>query len=307
VSGGASARTQATPVMTLVREHAERLRAAGVSSPEADAIALAAHALDRTPAHVRTARTADVPEKALERLDLLVARRAAREPLQHLLEEVGFRRLVLTCRPGVFVPRPETEILAGLVIDRVSDVDRPVVVEPCTGTGAIALAIATEVREVRVVASDVSDAAIDLARENVRRVAELPGLAAGASVEVVPGDLLAPVPADLRGQVDVVVSNPPYLTEAEVTAAPPEVRDHDPRSALVAAGDGGALLRRLLSEARAILRPGGWLLLETTENRVDRLAAEAVDAGYTEVRVEVDLAERARFVLAEWSREVSSW
>jgi release factor glutamine methyltransferase len=289
-----------TPLMALVHDHAQTLARGGVDSAESDALALAAHAFGMPPVRLRVATADDVAPQTVQRLATLVARRAARIPLQHLTGEVGFRHLTLACRRGVFVPRPETEVLAGLAIERAPA--SPLVIEPGTGAGAVALAIATEVGGATVVATDTSAPALVLARDNLRRCARDPGLARGAKVLLHRGDLFRPVDSDLRGQVDLVVSNPPYLTAAEVDASPPEVRDHDPREALVAGQDGEAVLNRLVAESPSWLRPGGWLLLETTETRVGRLCERVREAGYSEVEVAADLAGRERFVVARWDR-----
>lgn len=255
----------------LRREVAERLAAAGVPSPEADARWLVEHA---------SRGCADGCDRA--ELARLVERRAGREPLQLVLGHTWFRELRLTCRPGVFIPRPETEIVAGAAITAARDAvvgrGRAVVVEPCTGTGAIALSIGAEVPHARVLAADRSEAAVALARENLAAVvvgdAGVPGLARGAAVEVVAGELLEPVPDELRGAVDVLVANPPYLPAADRRWLPPEVRDHDPDDALVAGPAGTEIVDALLAAAAGWLRPGGTVVLEIDA----RHGAEALEA-----------------------------
>jgi release factor glutamine methyltransferase len=293
------------PLAAVVAEHAARLAGAGVPSPTGDAWALAGTALDLPPARLRTACTDDLPPDRLERLAALVDRRAARVPLQHLTGEVGFRRLVLRCRPGVFVPRPETEILAGLAIDAVGDLRRDapclerriLVAEPCTGTGAVAATIVNEVPQVEVHATDRSPAAVALAKENLSSTP----LAPGAAVAVHAGDLLTPLPPRLRGTLDLLVSNPPYLTAEEVAVAEPEVREHDPWAALVADGHPDAMIGRLVTEAfgqQPWLRPGGRLILEVSERRAGHVAESARRAGAAGVALVADLAGRERFVVA---------
>lgn len=291
-----------TTVAELVTTHAERLARAGVPSPATDARLLARHALGLDRAALSLATTADVPPDRLHRLHRLVTERAARVPLQHLTGEVGFRRLVLRCRPGVFIPRLETEVLAGLAVERTrSAVARraeAIVVEPCTGTGAIALAVADEVAAARVIATDLSPVAVELAARNLASAEVGRGLADGSTCAFHRGDLLEPVPGDLRGCVDVLVSNPPYLTEAEWEATPPEVREHDPRRALVADEGGHAIVRRLVDAGARWLRPGGWLLVEVHEHRVGTAQQAAVGAGFAEVEIVADLTGRDRFVVA---------
>jgi release factor glutamine methyltransferase len=188
----------------------------------------------------------------------------------------------------VFIPRPETETLAGEAIARVPA--GGVVVEPCTGTGAVACAVATESQAEVVVATDRSETAVALARENAA--------ACGARIEVLAGDLLAPVDPALRRRVDVLVSNPPYLAEAELAATEPEVRDWDPPAALVAGPTGHEVTDRLIVVATDWLKPGGWLLLEVDERRAAETARRARAAGLTEAGVVSDPTGRDRVVIA---------
>lgn len=284
----APTRGRTQPVMDLVRQHAARLNRAGVASPEHDARALAAHVLDLSPSELRITTTADVTQTDQDRLAELVDRRAERVPLQHLTGESGFRTITLACRPGVFVPRPETEVLAGLAIEAAGP--NPLVVEPCTGTGAVALSVATEIPDARVIATDRTPDAVELARRNADRL--------GLDVEVLPGDLLEPVDPALRGQVDVLVANPPYLTPSELDACDPEVRQHDPEGALVAGPTGHEITDRLIAAAPAWLRPGGTILLEVAEVRAAQVADRMRDAGLVDVAVVDDLTGRQRIVRA---------
>ncbi|MFN2555338.1 MAG: peptide chain release factor N(5)-glutamine methyltransferase [Nitriliruptorales bacterium] len=293
-------------LVDVIRAHGRTLAAAGVDSPEADAFSLARHALGLSPATLRTAATAAVAPGRLDDLGRLVALRALRVPLQHITGEVGFRHLTLVCRPGVFVPRPETEVLAEVAILRAraaaDENGRAVIVEACTGSGAIALSVVHEVAGARVIATDLDPAAATLARENLTRLTVAGGLATRATCDILVGDLLAPVPLELRGEVDVIVANPPYLTQAEFVACPPEVRDHDPHLALVAGDAGHAISDRLLTGSREWLRVGGVLLLEVAETRAAEVAARATLTGYDDVRVAADLAGRPRFVVASLLR-----
>lgn len=276
------------PLSAVVREHAARLEAAGVPSPHADALALTAHATGLRPDAVRTAAVDRLSPGVLDRLEWLVERRAAREPLQLITRETGFRTVTITCRPGVFVPRPETEVLAGLAVERARAAGQPIVVEPCTGTGAVACAIAAEVPGARVVATDLNPDAVVLAGENAERL--------GLEVDVRHGDLLSPLPGDLQGGVDVLVSNPPYLTPSEVAASEPEVMVYDPLDALVGGFDGNAVVQRLLDEGMDWLRPGGWILVEIADVRGAETAARAVAARWRDVEVVADLTGRDRVV-----------
>ncbi len=284
----------------LVEEVAERLEAAGVPTPDVDARWIVDAMVERFgPALVGC--DAGV-------LDALVERRAAREPLQLVLGHTTFRWVELACRAGVFVPRPETEVVAGVAIEAArASGGRPRVVEPCTGTGAIALAVASEVPGVHVVAGDRSGAAVDLARENLATLEAGgapdpwrpgPWLAPGARVEVRRGELLAPVPEDWAGRVDVLVSNPPYLPASDTGSWQPEVGDHDPHDALVGGPDGHELVDALLAESPVWLRPGGTVVVEIDDRRGGDAREAARRAGLVDVRVVADLTGRDRAVVA---------
>lgn len=252
-----------------------------------DAELLVAHVLGWSRASLRTAAQEPVPAALVPELEAAAARRAAREPLQLILGEVGFRYLDVIVRPGVFIPRPETEVLAGLAIERTPS--GGIVVEPCTGTGAVACAVATEARPSMVVATDISAAAVALARDNARRNA--------AAVMVLCGDLLAPLGEELRGAVDVVVCNPPYVAAGEMAGLQPELA-WDPIEALVSGPTGDEVVDRLIAAAPQWLRGGGWLLLEVDEQRAQPTAQRLTAAGFAQVRVIADLAGRDRIVEA---------
>lgn len=275
----------------------DQLEAAGVPTPDVDARLL----LD-----AMEARFGDLAGCDLAVLDGMVARRAAREPLQVVLGRTTFRWVDLEVERGVFVPRPETEVVAGLAIAACAGADRPLVVEPCTGTGAITCALLAEVRGVQVLATDASQAAVDLARRNVARVldgaASPPSWrpAAGASAEVLRGHLLEPLEAhqDVRGAVDVLVANPPYLPGADLDDLGPEVADHDPHAALFGGVDGHELVDELLGLAGVWLRPGGTVVLEIDDRRGPDAVRAARHAGLVDARVEPDLTGRDRALVA---------
>jgi release factor glutamine methyltransferase len=272
----------------LVAGAARVLDEAGVASARHDALALAAFALGVE----RVDLAAPAPDGFAAAYAALVERRRCREPLQHIVGSTGFRYLTLAVEPGVFVPRPETEVVAGLAVDeaaaRVAAGGRPVVVDLCTGSGAIAVAVATEVPGARVVAVDVSPQAVALAARNAT--------AAGADVHAVVGDVHDPgLLPDLAGVADVVVANPPYIPpDAEPTD--PEVRDHDPDLALYGGGpDGLDVPRAVLATAVRLLRPGGLLVVEHAEVQADALRAAAAATGtFDEPRTVPDLTGRPR-------------
>lgn len=217
-----------------------------------------------------------------------VKRRAAREPLQYILGETPFRELVLTCDRRALIPRPETEELVGLVLKRLPT-GRPVrLADLGTGTGAIALSLAKERPDADVTAADFSADALALARGNAVRG----GL--DARVHFVRSDWFASVDGDF----DAIVSNPPYLTDDEMRSAEPEVREHEPRSALYAPDDGFADLEQILRGAKARLRPGGFIALETGVAHHARLAALAATLGYATSESYKDSGDFDRFFFA---------
>jgi len=290
-------------VHDLIVRHRATLAAAGIDRPEADLHRLAEYATGATRRELRARGADEVPADAVMRFDALVARRARREPLQHIIGQTQFRTIDLACAASVFVPRPETEVLAGLAIDAArqrAESGRVRVVDLCTGSGAVALSIAAEVDGVDVVGVDIDPVAVDLARRNLLRVASgaagPPGIAPRSSCAVLVGDLFAPLDVAWHGRVDVLVANPPYLTPAEVDGAEPEVRDHDPQIALVGGEDGNQVSLAIVRSALTWLSPTGVMLLEVSELRADDIAA-AVDEVGLAASIALDLTGRPRVVV----------
>jgi release factor glutamine methyltransferase len=276
-----------------------RLAAAGIVSARADAELLAAHLLGIPRGEVaRLAILGGTP--APEGYDDLVAERAARVPLQHLTGRAAFRGLELAVGPGVFVPRPETEDVAGAAIDAAVDVltrqAEVLVVDLCAGSAAIAIAVATEVPAARVVAAEVSEQARAWAAANVGALA--PGRVDLRAVDVTGPSAWLDL-ADLLGRVDVVVSNPPYVPPGHVPVDP-EVRDHDPEVALYGGGaDGLAVPRAVVALAADLLHPGGVLVMEHADvQRAAVVAAMQHHGGWSDVRDHDDLTGRPRYVTA---------
>jgi release factor glutamine methyltransferase len=214
--------------------------------------------------------------------------RCSGTPVQHLTGEQGFRRLILRVRAGVFIPRPETETLVEVALETVAAVAEPAIVDVGTGSGAIALALADEHPRARIWATDRSPEAVALARENAGSL--------GLNITVAQGDLLGPVPGSLRGALDLIVSNPPYIPHGDYAALPPEVRA-DPIEALVGGIEGYG---RLAGEAAAWLKGGGNLAVEIGEDLAPEVTRVLVAAGFEEPRVHRDLAGRNRVVAARW-------
>ncbi|NDR53879.1 peptide chain release factor N(5)-glutamine methyltransferase [Actinomyces sp. 565] len=272
-----------------VREAGLALVRAGVASPEVDARLLAEHLLGGP---VLLADGA--PEDFAAAYAQLVERRAAREPLQHILGVMWFRGLELACRPGVFIVRPETEVVAGAAIDAARAIapgEEAGVVDLCTGSGAIAAAVAREVLTARVWAVEAAPDAVALARENCERLA--PG-----RVKVIHGDAIDPAVLDeLDGRVDVVVSNPPYVPAGAVEDT--ETAEYDPHVALYGGGEDGLETPvAVVARAAALLRPGGVLIMEHDPGQSAPLRAAARETGFAVATTGVDLTGRERFLRA---------
>lgn len=278
-----------------------RLAEAGVDSPRTDAELIAANVHN-----VRRGELHSVPDSEFDaRFWVDVGRRAAREPLQHITGSAFFRYLELDVGPGVFVPRPETEVMTGWAIDRLREIDvaEPVAVDLGTGSGAIALSIAQEVPRARVHAIEADPLARSWAERNITRYVD--SYTAGRVLlhagDFVSGDFEIGLKdlAGLAGSVDVVVSNPPYIPLGSVV--PPEVGDYDPPAALWSGSDGLDAIRAVERVARWLLRPGGLVAVEHSDLQgapVYWIFAE--EAGWRDTCNRRDLARRDRFVTAAW-------
>ncbi|MGL4175206.1 MAG: peptide chain release factor N(5)-glutamine methyltransferase [Dermatophilaceae bacterium] len=279
----------------LLADARRALHAAGVASPDHDALVLAAHVLDLDPAEVRRGAVLRHPvdERVGARFAELLEERLRRVPLQHLTGRAFFRGLTLAVGPGVFVPRPETEVVAGLAIDAARTAgEAPVVVDLCTGSGAIALAIGDEVDRARVYAVELSPEAHAWAELNIARHA------GRGQLELRLGDATTAFP-ELEATVDVVVSNPPYIPDGAVPVDP-EVRDHDPELALYGrSADGLAVPLAVAGRAAALLRPGGVLVMEHADTQGNSLAGALQASGrWVDIVDHVDLTGRPRAVVA---------
>jgi release factor glutamine methyltransferase len=275
-----------------VRAAAARLANAGVTTPDVDAELLAAHVLGigRGELAAASIRGDRMPEHAADVFEALVVRRAAREPLQHLTGSAPFRHLELRVGPGVFVPRPETEMVAQLAIDalRAAASESPIGVDLGTGSGALALAMATEVPHARVHAAENSVEAFIWAKENFAANAPNARLAFIDLADAFP---------ELDGTVSVVVSNPPYVPD-EAIPRDPEVRFWDPPAALYGGADGLDVVRVLSGVAMRLLHAGGTLVIEHGEWQGEPIRALLAADGWLATATHRDLTLRDRATTA---------
>jgi release factor glutamine methyltransferase len=290
----------------LVRAVEARLRGGDLESPAADARWIVDEVLG--------AGAPDdlVSDRAADAADELAKRRLSGEPLQYVLGSWSFRGLDLMVDPRVLIPRPETEVTAQVAIDEAvragarrgrneprRAADTPIVVADLgTGSGAIALALAAELPEAAVWATDASEASLAVARANVAGAGAI-----GARVRLVVGDWFVALPSELRGSLCVVVANPPYIAEHEVDTLPREVADHEPHGALVSGPTGLEAIERIVADASSWLVPGGSLVVELAPHQAQLAAARADEAGLVDARVEPDLAGRPRVLVARASPE----
>jgi release factor glutamine methyltransferase len=259
------------------------LEAAGVVFAESEARWLLEAATGFKPTALLLDAT-QIDDATEQRTLELAGRRANGEPLQYVTGIAGFRHLELAVGPGVFIPRPETELVAERAMDRLPP--GGTLVDIGTGSGAIALAIAHERSDARVIATDAYDSALAWAEKNRD--------ALGLSVELIPCDLLTGLPEELRGEIDVVVCNPPYVPDGDRGVLAPDVVRHEPHEALFAGADGLDLIRRVADQARAWLRRGGWLVLEIGYDHADAVTKTLKGLGYRRASVARDLAGRNR-------------
>jgi release factor glutamine methyltransferase len=267
---------------TLLATATSTLRDAGVASPEYDAAELLAYVVGTSRLQLGLI---EVSPEQVAQYDELVARRAAREPLQHLTGTAAFRYRELVVGPGVFVPRPETEVLVGWILDRLAKVESPLVVDLCSGSGAIAGAVATERPDSTVHAVELSPEACVWARRNL----------AGTGATLHEGDIDGCLP-ELDGRVDAVIANPPYIPLTAWESVTAEVRDHDPALALWSGDDGLDEIKVVAATAGRLLKPGGWFGCEHADVQGESAPAVFAATGlFTEVRDQLDLAGRHRF------------
>jgi release factor glutamine methyltransferase len=277
-----------------------RLMAAGCVSAEAEARWLLEEVLALRPGTVGARRREQLPATAAEALEAMVERRVAGEPLQYVVGWAPFGHLRIRVGRGVFVPRPETELVADraaahLRVAAERHAERTpgepaVAVDLCTGSGAIAMFVADAVPAARVLATEVDPGALEWAARNLD----------GTRVELLAGDLDGPLPADLRSRVDLIVANVPYVPTPAMELMPRDVREHEPLVSLDGGPDGLDVLRRVVAGAAGWLVPGGWLVAEIGDDQGETATGLLTEAGFVEVAVQVDMTGRDRILEGRW-------
>ena len=283
----------AVTIRTAIQSHEAFLASKGVESPRLQVELLLAHLLKLPRLQLYLDLDREVPQRELGQLEELVQRRAERVPLQHLIGSVSFNGLELEVNGDVLIPRPETEILAQLAVQRLSDQKKPapVALDFGCGSGCLAIALAVGVPGAMVHAIDCSEAALAVARRNAQRH----GVAERIRFHL--GDGFAALPETTQ-PFDLLVSNPPYISTSEIATLDPEVRDHDPRLALDGGADGLDFYRRLAAEAPAFLLPGAPGLLEFGDAQEDDLRRLFSGSDWVFEAIENDLSGRPRIVIA---------
>jgi release factor glutamine methyltransferase len=272
-----------------------RLEAAGVQTARFDAEVLLRHALGRDRAWLLAHIRDDFDDERGGVFERAVERRALREPLQHITGRQEFWGLDFLVTPDVLIPRPETELVVETALVAASKRNAPVtIVDLCTGSGCIAVSLARELTSARIFATDTSAKALDVARENARRQ----GVSGG--IRFLEGDLFGPLEElEIRGGVDIVVSNPPYIPSGDRSVLQPEVRDYEPVAALFAGPDGTEIHRRIIGQASRFLERGGSLIMEMGIGQAEKLRQAVCESGsYDAPRVLKDLAGIERVIEA---------
>lgn len=272
----------------LLDRGTELLASAGVESPRVDAELLAAHVLGISRGELQARLITNSEIEGAESIEILFQKRSERIPLQHLTGVAYFRNLTLKVGPGVFIPRPETEGVAELAIQALRAVPgEPVAVDLCTGSGAIAISLASEVPSAKVYAWELNSESETLLRENISNN--------GNRVDLVMGDIAADheLFAELAGTVDVVVSNPPYIPTWAVPKEL-EVKLHDPSLALYGGEDGMDVMKIVSRRALQLLKPGGFLVVEHADSQAKIVADLLQEDGWTKITGHQDLTARDR-------------
>jgi len=278
-------------VSEVLSELSSKLEVAGVTSAAVDAELLACYclAISRSELQLRIATQQEFPDKYLEQLQSAITRRVAREPLQHITGSAPFRHLELKVGPGVFTPRPETEQVVDFAMEKITDLPNPLIVDLCSGSGAIAISLATEISGSKVFAVELSKEAFDYLFENAASY--------GLSEANLRNEDLQDSLSELDGQVDLVISNPPYIPN-DAIPIDLEVQLYEPSMSLYAGVDGLDAVRQISIRAKELLKSGGLLVLEHADSQSNAISKLLLVEGWLEIEARADLAGKERMISA---------
>ncbi len=275
-------------ILKVLNWTADRFTSEGLQAPRVDAEVLLAHCLGVERIQLYARFDQPLQEKELTTFKGTIKRRLAREPVAYITGSKGFWSLELQVDRGVLIPRPETELLVELALGLLDgDGEGRTIVDVGTGSGAVALAVKKERPAAQVLAVDMSEDALAVARRNAESL--------GLDVDLLQGDLLGALPGAVRP--DLILSNPPYVADGDLQTLEPEIRDWEPGAALFAGPDGLDVIRRLCGQAADRLEPGGWLLCEIGMSQGEGAGGIFREAGFQEVQVKQDLAGLDRVVM----------
>jgi release factor glutamine methyltransferase len=278
-------------ILEALETATDKLTSAGVLSPSVDAELLGCHVLgvERSELTMLTLRDQPFPGDKITEFEAAVARRVNREPLQHITGLAPFRHLELHVGPGVFIPRPETEQLVGMALEKIESLEKPLVIDMCSGSGAIAISIATELSGADVYSVELSKQAFDFLSRNYQKY--------GLDIKGASNEDLTTAFDELAGRVDLVISNPPYIPDAAVPIDL-EVQLHEPKLALYGGQDGLDVIRSISERALFLLKPSGLLVLEHADSQAQAISELLLSQGWQEVVSSQDLAGKDRMISA---------
>ena len=278
-------------VSELLSESSSKLKEAGVISATVDAELIACYCLgiSRSELALMTATNQEFPNDSLDSFQVALARRVDRQPLQHITGSAPFRHLELNVGPGVFTPRPETEQVVGFAMEKIANLQSPLIVDLCAGSGAIAISLATEVLESKVFAVEKSEEAYGYLLQNAATY--------GLSEENLRNQDLQNSLAELDGQADLVISNPPYIPN-DAIPVDLEVQLHEPSMSLYGGADGLDVIRQISLRAKYLLKSGGLLVLEHADSQSRAIGKLLLAEGWLEIDARADLAGKERMISA---------
>jgi len=278
-------------VSELLSESSSKLKEAGVISATVDAELITCYCLgiSRSELSLMVATNQEFPQESLNEFQLALARRVARQPLQHITGTAPFRHLELNVGPGVFTPRPETEQVVGFAMEKITNFQSPLIVDLCSGSGAIAISLATEIPESKVFAVEKSEEAFGYLLQNAASY--------GLVDDYLRNEDLQNSLSELDGKVDLVISNPPYIPN-DAIPIDLEVQLHEPSMSLYGGVDGLDVIRQISIRAKKLLKSGGLLVLEHADSQSNAIGKLLLAGGWLEIEARADLAGKERMISA---------